>query len=109
MFEIINFPYNNRPVARLDSYNIVHNHLYHDCPVGRVYVNLIYDNLENIVGSVDNNGHVYSVESDSPIGKIDSNGFVYKKNKVIGKVNCDKNSCPNLAGGAYLILIYDKR
>ncbi|WGX75440.1 hypothetical protein QJS64_15815 [Paraclostridium bifermentans] len=52
MFEIIKFPYNSQPIARLDANNIVHNHLYHNCPIG----------------NVDNNGFVY--KENKLVGKI---------------------------------------
>ena len=50
MDKIINSPYNINAVARVDSDNIVHNHIYHHCPIGRVDDNnFVYDNNNNIV------------------------------------------------------------
>ena len=49
MDKIINSPYNINAVARVDSDNIVHNHIYHHCPIGRVDDNnFVYDNNNNI-------------------------------------------------------------
>ena len=110
MFEIIKFPYNNKPIARLDSNNIVHNHLYHNCPVGKVSNNMVYDSFNNIVGSVDNSGFVYSIKSNvSPIGNIDNDGYIYKDNKLVGKINFNNSMCPRLAGASYLLLIHENR
>lgn len=108
MFEMISFPYNNRPIARLDFNNIVHNHLYHNCPVGRVCANLIYDNYDNVLGKVDEKGFIYSSNSKS-IGRVDINGFVHKNDTLVGKIKCRESLSPNLAGAAYLLLIHDKR
>ena len=48
MDKIINSPYNINAVARVDSDNIVHNHIYHHCPIGRVDDNnFVYDNNNN--------------------------------------------------------------
>ena len=47
MDKIINSPYNINAVARVDSDNIVHNHIYHYCPIGRVDDNnFVYDMLQ---------------------------------------------------------------
>lgn len=108
MFEMISFPYNNRPVARLDFDNIVHNHIYHNCPVGRVCANLVYDNKDNVIGKVDESGYIYSYKSES-IGRVDINGFVHKDDMLIGKIKCFQPISPNLAGAAYLLLIHNKR
>ncbi|MEW8963238.1 hypothetical protein [Paraclostridium dentum] len=110
MFEIINFPYNSNPVARLDANNIVHNHLYHNCPVGKVDNSIVYDNFNNIVGSIDDDGFVYSNNSNlAPIGNVDNNGFIYKENKLVGKINFKNSMCPKLAGASYLLLIHGNR
>ena len=54
MNKIVNFPYNFGAIARLDSDNIVHNHIYNQCPIGRVDDNnFIYDNNNNVVGRID--------------------------------------------------------
>lgn len=93
MVEMVKFPYNNLGVARLDSDNIIHNHLYHQCPVGRV----------------DNNGVVHKdLINESPVGRVDSDGFVYLANKedAIAKV---KGSDYLSAGSAYLLLIHGNR
>lgn len=69
MDKIINSPYNINAVARVDSDNIVHNHIYHHCPIGRVDDNnFVYDNNNNIVGRVDDNGIVHNhAINNSPI------------------------------------------
>lgn len=41
MDKIINSPYNINAVARVDSDNIVHNHIYHHCPIGRDLMTII--------------------------------------------------------------------
>lgn len=107
MFEMINHPYNNKSVARLEN-NVVHNHLYHDCPVGRVSENTIYDNYNNIVGKVDAQGIIYTKNSN-PIGKICKDGFIYKNNNLVGKIKFNESLSPNLAGAAYLLLIHQNR
>ncbi|WP_419741740.1 hypothetical protein [Paraclostridium dentum] len=110
MFEMIKFPYNSMPIARLDSNNVVHNHLYHNCPIGKAYNNIIYDNFNNIVGSIDGDGFVYSNSSNlDPIGNVDNNGFVYKGNKLVCKINFNNSMCPKLAGASYLLLIHENR
>lgn len=108
MDKIINSPYNVNAVARVDSDNIVHNHIYHYCPIGRVDDNnFVYDNNNNIVGRVDNNGivHNHSI-NNSPIGKVLENGFVIKENALVGRVDGDNLL---LAGAAYLLLIQGNR
>lgn len=60
MFEMIKHPYNNKSIARLDLNKIVHNHLYHNCPIGKVSANLVYDNYNNVVGKIK------STKSSSP-------------------------------------------
>ena len=109
MFEMIKHPYNNRPIARLDFNNIVHNHLYHNCPVGQVSANLIYDNYNNVVGKVDENGIIYSNLEPNPVGKVLDNGFVYKGTDLVGKIKCSKSLSPYLAGASYLLLIHENR
>ena len=101
MDKIINSPYNINAVARVDSDNIVHNHIYHHCPIGRV------DNNNNVVGRVDDDGivHNHSI-NNSPIGKVLENGFVIKENALVGRVDGDNLL---LAGAAYLLLIQGNR
>ena len=83
MNKIVNFPYNFGAIARLDSDNIVHNHIYNQCPIGRVDDNnFIYDNNNNV------------------------DGFIIKGNTVVGRIDGDN---PLLAGAAYLLLIYGNR
>lgn len=109
MFEMIKHPYNNKSIARLDLNNIVHNHLYHNCPIGKISANLVYDNYNNVVGKVDENGLIYSNLDSNPIGKVLDNGFVYKNNNLVGKIKCTKSSSPYLAGASYLLLIHENR
>ena len=91
MDKIINSPYNINAVARVDSDNIVHNHIYHHCPIGRV----------------DDNGIVHNhAINNSPIGKVLENGFVIKENALVGRVDGDNLL---LAGAAYLLLIQGNR
>ncbi|WP_296646909.1 hypothetical protein, partial [Romboutsia sp. 13368] len=102
MDKIFNFPYNVRAVARLDSNNIVHNHLYHNSPIGRVDNNIIYDNDNNAVGRVDDNGTVHNhYINNSPIGKVLENGFVSRDGILVGRVEGDNIL---LSGAAYLLL-----
>lgn len=108
MSKIVNFPYNVTAVARLDSDNVVHNHIYHHCPVGRVDENnFIYDNNNNVVGRIDENGivHNHSI-NNSPIGKVSKDGFIIKENTLVGRID-DSNSL--LAGAAYLLLVQGNR
>lgn len=109
MFEMIKHPYSNRSIARLDLDNIIHNHLYHNCPMGKVSANLIYDNYNNVVGKVDENGLIYSNLDSNPIGKVLDNGFVYKNNDLVGKIKYPKTLSPYLAGASYLLLIHENR
>lgn len=108
MFEMIKFPYNNRAIARLDSDNVVHNHLYHNCPIGKVDKNNIVYNLNNNpIGRVEKNGVIHSHHIDnSPIGKVLESGFILKENSLIGRI---ETSDSLLAGGAYLLLIHENR
>lgn len=108
MSKIVNFPYNVTAIARLDSDNIVHNHMYHTCPIGRVDDNnIIYDINNNAVGRVDDNGIVHNhYINNNPVGKILENGFITKENILVGRVD-GGNSL--LAGAAYLLLIHDNK
>lgn len=109
MSKIVNFPYNITAIARLDSDNIVHNHIYHTCPIGRVDNdnNVVYDNNNNAVGRVDENGIVHNhYINNSPIGKISEDGFIIKENTLVGRID-GNNSL--LAGAAYLLLIDGNR
>ena len=108
MSKIVNFPYNVTAVARLDSDNIVHNHIYHTCPIGRVDDNnIIYDINNNAVGRVDENGIVHNhYINNSPVGKVSEDGFITKENVLVGKID-DGNSL--LAGAAYLLLVQGNR
>jgi len=108
MTKMVKFPYNNRAVARLDSDNVVHNHLYHHCPIGKVDENNIVYNLYNApVGRVDENGVIHSHHlNNNPVGKIDENGFIQKKNCLIARVEGDRAL---LGGSAYLLLIHGNR
>lgn len=108
MIEMVKFPYNNRGVARLDSDNVVHNHLYHNCPIGEVDENNIVYNLDKKpVGRVDESGFIHSHHLNScPIGKVDENGFILKDGELVAKINNDNAS---LAGGAYLLLVHENR
>ncbi|MDB8791416.1 hypothetical protein PN290_13020 [Romboutsia sp. 1001216sp1] len=106
MFEMVKFPYNARPVARLDANNIVHNHLYHDCPIGKVCDNVMYDLSDNPIGRVEEDGTIHSHHiNNSPIGKVNSDGYISKGNDLVGRIDCNNQ----LAGGAYLLLIHDNR
>lgn len=108
MDKIFNFPYNFGAVARLDSNNIVHNHIYHECPVGKVGKNNIIYNKNNYpVGRVDKNGVIHNHPLFvSPVGKVEENGFVYKNGLNIAKMDGDNILA---AGGAYLLLIHELR
>lgn len=108
MDKIFNSPYNIGAVARLDSDNIVHNHIYHHCPIGRVDDNnFIYDNNNNAVGRVDENGIVHNhYINNSPIGEVSKNGFIIKESTLVGRVDGDNSL---LAGAAYLLLIQGNR
>lgn len=106
MFEMVKFPYNARAIARLDKNNVVHNHLYHNCPIGSVSENMVFDSNKKPVGRVDSDGTIHCHhENNSPIGKIDSNGYVSKNNNLVGRI--EGNSF--IAGAAYLLLINDNR
>lgn len=106
MFNMVKFPYNNRAVSRLDSNNIVHNHSYHECPIGKVNDNIVYGINDNPVGRVDSDGTVHSHHIDnSPIGNVLENGFISKNNALVGRVEDNNLS----AGAAYLLLIHDSR
>ena len=103
MNKIFNSIYNARAIARLDSDNIVHNHIYHNCPIGKINNNLIYDNDNILVGRVDENGVVHNHHIDySPIGEVLENGFILKNNSFIGRIEGENYL---LAGAAYLLLI----
>ena len=108
MVNMIKFPYNVRSVARLDSNNTVHNHIYHECPVGKVDENNIIYNKNNYpVGRVDKNGVIHNHPLFvSPVGKVEENGFVYKNGLNIAKMDGDNILA---AGGAYLLLIHELR
>ena len=108
MIEMVKFPYNNRAIARLDSNNVVHNHLYHHCPIGKVDENNIVYNLDDApVGRVDKNGVIYSHHlNDSPVGKVDENGLVWENSSSIARID---GSNVLLAGSAYLLLIHGNR
>ena len=108
MGKIVNFPYNARAVARLDSDNIVHNHIYHECPVGKVGENNIIYNKNNYpIGRVDKNGVIHDHPLlVSPIGKVDENGFVYENGHKIARMDGDNILA---SGGAYLLLIHKIR
>ena len=102
MDKIFNFPYNVRAVARLDSDNIVHNHLYHNSPIGKVDNNIIYDNDNNPVGRVDDNGIVHNhYINNSLIGKVLENGFISRNDILVGRVEGENTL---LSGAAYLLL-----
>ncbi|WP_122638345.1 hypothetical protein [Romboutsia sp. Marseille-P6047] len=107
---IVNFPYNYSGVARLDSCGIVHNHLYHECPVGKVCSNIIYNKNNFPIGRVDENGIVHNhITKNSPIGKVDEDGYVYSgvsKQSLVGRIDGDNAS---LAGGAYLLLLHNNK
>ena len=101
MVNMIKFPYNVRSVARLDSNNTVHNHIYHECPIGKV------DKNNYPVGRVDKNGVIHNHPLFvSPVGKVEENGFVYKNGLNIAKMDGDNILA---AGGAYLLLIHELR
>ena len=102
MVKIFNFPYNVGAVARLDSNNVVHNHLYHNSPIGKVDNNIIYDNNNIAVGRVDDNGTVHNhYTNNSPIGKVLENGFISRNGILVGRVEGENLL---LAGAAYLLL-----
>lgn len=110
---IVNFPYNFQGVARLDSNGVVHNHLYHECPIGRIDADKIIHNhhLDNSpVGRVDESGVVHSHHvNNSPVGRVDNNGYIHNHhtdNSPVGRVDGDN---ANLAGSAYLLLLHGKR
>ncbi len=42
MNKIVNFPYNFEAIARLDSDNIVHNHIYNQCPIGELMTIILF-------------------------------------------------------------------
>lgn len=108
MVNMIKFPYNFRSIARLDSNNIVHNHIYHECPVGKVDKNNIIYNKNNYpIGRVDENGIIHNHPLySSPVGKVDEYGFVYKNGDKIAKMDGINVLA---SGGAYLLLIHDVR
>lgn len=107
MINIINFPFNSRAVARIDDDNVVHNHIYHNCPVGRVDNNIVYNNDNYPIGRVDEDGTIHEhTQINRPIGNVDKDGFVYKNNSLVGRIDCDNSL---LAGAAYLLLIYNNR
>ena len=108
MIKMVKFPYNNRAVARVDSDNVVHNHLYHHCPIGKVDENNIVYNLYNApVGRVDENGVIHSHHlNNNPVGKVDENGFIQEKNCLIARVEGGRAL---LGGSAYLLLIHGNR
>ena len=108
MIKMVKFPYNNRAIARLDSDNVVHNHLYHHCPIGKVDENNIVYNLYNApVGRVDENGVIHSHHlHNSPVGKVDENGFIQENSCLIARVEGDRAL---LGGSAYLLLIHGNR
>lgn len=108
MVEMVKYPYNVRSVARLDSDNVVHNHIYHSCPVGKVDENgIVYNKINYPIGRVDKNGIIHRDPiHNMPIGKVDENGFVYDKKSIIARMDGDNTS---LAGSAYLLLIHGTR
>ncbi|MEG1310566.1 MAG: hypothetical protein RR942_09560 [Romboutsia sp.] len=107
MINIIKFPFNSLAIARLDNDNVIHNHRYHYCPIGKVSGDIIFDKDDNPIGSVDKNGVVYSHhKNNTPIGKTNSDGFIYENDILVGRID---NSNPLLAGAAYLLLIHNNR
>lgn len=107
---IVNFPYNSRGVARLDSNGVVHNHLYHECPVGRVDNKTIYNKNNFPIGRVDDNGVVHSHPTgNSPIGRVDDSGYIHNnptRDSLVGRIDGDNAL---LAGSSYLLLIHGNR
>lgn len=108
MVNMIKFPYNVRSVARLDSDNVVHNHIYHSCPVGKVDENNIVYNKRNYpIGRIDQDGIIHNDPlHNRPVGKVDENGFVYKGKSIIARMDGDNAFG---AGSAYLLLIHGTR
>ncbi len=108
MNNIVNFPYNQRAVARIDKNNVVHNHLYHNCPIGSVDCNSIVYNLKNeTVGRVDENGIIYNTTlNDTAIGKVNADGFIVKDDLLVGRI---EGNNALLCGAAYLLLIDGNR
>ncbi|MGL5314172.1 MAG: hypothetical protein ACRC92_13070 [Peptostreptococcaceae bacterium] len=108
MVNMIKFPYNVRSVARLDSDNVVHNHIYHSCPVGKVdESNVVYNKRNYPIGRIDKNGVIHNDPlHNRPIGKVDENGFVYEGKNIIAKMDGDNAFA---AGSAYLLLIHGTR
>ena len=107
---IVNFPHNQMGVARLDSNGVVHNHIYHECPVGKVDENkIIYDN-NSPIGRVDEYGIIHNhPTNNSPIGRVDNNGYIHNhptENSLVARVDGDSQFA---AGGAYLLLLSDIR
>ncbi len=108
MVGMVKFPYNSRSVARLDSDNVVHNHIYHNCPVGKVDENNIVYNIYNYpIGRVDDNGVIHNDPlHNSPVGEVDENGYVYKGKNKIARMDGENVFA---AGSAYLLLIHGTR
>ena len=108
MVEMVKFPYNVRSVARLDSDNVVHNHIYHNCPVGKVDENnIVYNNRNYPIGRIDKDGIIHNDPlHNRPIGKVDENGIVYKGNDKIARIDGDNTYA---GGSAYLLLIHGTR
>ncbi|MGL6106025.1 hypothetical protein [Romboutsia sp.] len=108
MVEMVKYPYNVRSIARLDSDNVVHNHIYHNCPVGKVDENgVIYNKINYPIGRVDENGVIHNDPiHNNPIGKVDENGFVYDNKSIIARMDGDNTFT---AGSAYLLLIHGTR
>ena len=107
MIDIVNFPFNTRAIARIDDYNVVHNHIYHNCPIGKIDNNIVYNSNNFPIGRVDKDGFIHdNTQRNSPIGKVDNDGFVYKNNSLVGRINGNNNLG---AGAAYLLLVYNNR
>ncbi|MGL4912568.1 MAG: hypothetical protein ACRC3Y_09055 [Romboutsia sp.] len=108
MIEMVKFPYNSRAIARLDSDNVVHNHLYHNCPIGKVSKNnIVYDLYDNPVGRVENNGIIHSHHiNNAPVGMVNNDGFILKNDSLVGRINSNDSL---LAGSTYLLLIHENR
>ena len=107
MGKIVNFPYNVRAVARIDSDNVVHNYIYHNCPIGRVDNNIIYNNDNIAVGRVDNNGIIHNhYINNSPIGEVSKDGFIVQDNVLVGRIDGNNAS---ISGAAYLLLVQGNR
>ncbi len=107
MSKIVNFPFNIRAVARIDEHNIVHNHLYHNCPIGKIDLNnMVYDINGNIVGRVEKSGIVMSEEKNSSIGEVSPDGFISQNGCFVGRIDGDN---PIMGGAAYLLLIQGNR